>query len=102
SDILFGHHLYLLSFPTRRSSDLNAVSYKGAQGIAQFMPGTAEERGLADPFEPKSAIGHSASLLTDLRREFGNFGLAAAAYNAGRSEEHTSELQSREISYAVL
>lgn len=61
----------------------NAVSPKGAQGIAQFMPGTAEERGLYDPFEPKLAIVHSASLLADLRREFGNFGLAAAAYNAG-------------------
>ena len=60
-----------------------AVSPKGAQGIAQFMPGTAEERGLDDPFEPKSAIVHSASLLADLRQEFGNFGLAAAAYNAG-------------------
>ena len=48
-----------------------AVSPKGAQGIAQFMPGTAEERGLNDPFEPKSAIVHSASLLADLRREFG-------------------------------
>jgi hypothetical protein len=60
-----------------------AVSPKGAQGIAQFMPGTAEERGLYDPFEPKQAIVHSASLLADLRREFGNFGLAAAAYNAG-------------------
>jgi hypothetical protein len=61
----------------------NAVSPKGAQGIAQFMPGTAVDRGLADPFEPKSAIMHSASLLADLRSEFGNFGLAAAAYNAG-------------------
>jgi Transglycosylase SLT domain/SPOR domain len=60
-----------------------AVSPKGAQGIAQFMPGTAEERGLDDPFEPKSAIVHSASLLADLRKQFGNFGLAAAAYNAG-------------------
>jgi hypothetical protein len=60
-----------------------AVSPKGAQGIAQFMPGTAEERGLDDPFEPMSAIVHSASLLADLRQEFGNFGLAAAAYNAG-------------------
>jgi len=60
-----------------------AVSPKGAQGIAQFMPGTAEERGLYDPFEPKQAIIHSASLLADLRSEFGNFGLAAAAYNAG-------------------
>ena len=61
----------------------NAVSPKGAQGIAQFMPGTADERGLDNPFEPKAAIVHSASLLADLRHEFGNFGLAAAAYNAG-------------------
>ena len=60
-----------------------AVSPKGAQGIAQFMPGTAADRGLDDPFEPKSAILHSASLLADLRAEFGNVGLAAAAYNAG-------------------
>jgi hypothetical protein len=61
----------------------NAVSPKGAQGIAQFMPATAVDRGLDDPFEPKQAIVHSASLLADLSREFGNFGLAAAAYNAG-------------------
>ena len=61
----------------------SAVSPKGAQGIAQFMPATADDRGLDDPFEPKSAIVHSASLLADLRQEFGNFGLAAAAYNAG-------------------
>jgi len=65
-----------------------AVSPKGAQGIAQFMPETAEERGLDDPFEPKSAIVHSASLLADLRQEFGNFGLAAAAYNAGAERVH--------------
>jgi hypothetical protein len=61
----------------------NAVSPKGAQGIAQFMPATAADRGLDDPFEPKQAIVHSASLLADLLQEFGNFGLAAAAYNAG-------------------
>jgi len=61
----------------------DAVSPKGAQGIAQFMPGTAAMRGLADPFEPKSALAASAAFLADLRKEFGNLGLAAAAYNAG-------------------
>jgi len=61
----------------------NAVSHKGAQGIAQFMPVTAKERGLDNPFEPQSAIAHSARLLADHKKEFGNFGLAAAAYNAG-------------------
>jgi soluble lytic murein transglycosylase-like protein len=32
----------------------------GAQGVAQFMPGTAAERGLADPFDPEQAIPKSA------------------------------------------
>jgi soluble lytic murein transglycosylase-like protein len=60
-----------------------AVSPVGAQGIAQFMPATAAERGLADPFDPKQALPKSAELLRDLERRFGNLGLAAAAYNAG-------------------
>lgn len=60
-----------------------AVSPKGAQGIAQFMPGTAVERGLADPFDPEQAIPKAAALLAELRGRFGNLGLAAAAYNAG-------------------
>lgn len=61
----------------------HAVSPKGAQGIAQFMPDTASERGLADPFDPEQAIPKAARLLVDLTRQFGNIGLAAAAYNAG-------------------
>ncbi len=58
-------------------------SGKRAQGIAQFMPGTAAERGLLDPFDPVQALPKAAGFLRDLRREFGNLGLAAAAYNAG-------------------
>src|SRR5262245_61035532 len=61
----------------------DAVSPAGAQGIAQFMPATARLRQLEDPFNPLEAIAKSALLLRDLRREFGNLGLAAAAYNAG-------------------
>jgi len=60
-----------------------AVSPKGAQGIAQFMPGTAAERGLADPFDPEQAIPKAAEFLAELRGRFGNLGLAAAAYNGG-------------------
>jgi hypothetical protein len=60
-----------------------AVSRAGAQGVAQFMPGTARLRGLENPFDPREAIAKSAQLLRDLLREFGNLGLAAAAYNAG-------------------
>jgi hypothetical protein len=61
----------------------HAVSPKGAQGIAQFMPETAAQRGLADPFDPEQAIPKAAQLLADYTQQFGNIGLAAAAYNAG-------------------
>ena len=54
-----------------------------AQGIAQFMPRTAAERGLFDPFDPVQALPKSAEFLRELRDQFGNLGLAAAAYNAG-------------------
>jgi transglycosylase-like protein with SLT domain/sporulation related protein len=60
-----------------------ARSSKGALGVAQFMPGTAAERGLGDPFDPDQAIPKSAELLAELTQRFGNLGLAAAAYNAG-------------------
>ena len=59
------------------------VSRAGAQGIAQFMPGTAQWRGLADPFNPSDALHESARWLRELWSQFGNLGLAAAAYNAG-------------------
>ena len=65
-----------------------AVSPKGAQGIAQFMPMTARSSGLDDPFNPFEAIAKSGQLLRELRREFGNLGLAAAAYNAGSGRVH--------------
>jgi Transglycosylase SLT domain/SPOR domain len=54
-----------------------------AQGIAQFMPRTAVERRLLDPFDPVQALPKSAEFLRELRDQFGNLGLAAAAYNAG-------------------
>ena len=58
-------------------------SGKRAQGMAQFMPGTAAERGLLDPFDPVQALPKSAEFLKELWLQFGNLGLAAAAYNAG-------------------
>ena len=59
-----------------------------AQGIAQFMPGTASERGLLNPFNPVQALPKSAEFLAELRSQFGNLGLAAAAYNAGPRRIH--------------
>jgi hypothetical protein len=66
----------------------NSVSRAGAQGIAQFMPATAYDRGLKDPFDPAEALPKSAELLNELRDHFGNLGLAAAAYNAGPERVH--------------
>jgi hypothetical protein len=77
-----------IAFLTRiiwRESSFRAavVSPAGAEGIAQFMPSTAHERGLANPFDPEQAIPKAASLLGALRRQFGSLAVAAAAYNAG-------------------
>ena len=68
-----------------RSDIVGPVTRTGhrAQGIAQFMPATAAERLLHDPFDPFQALPKSAEFLRELRAQFGNLGLAAAAYNAG-------------------
>jgi hypothetical protein len=60
-----------------------AESAAGAQGIAQFMPGTAAALGLDDPFDAAQAIDAQAHLMRDLLRQFASVALALAAYNAG-------------------
>lgn len=65
--------------------DAAAISPAGAQGIAQFMPGTAQLRGLADPFNPAEALAASARYLAEMARGYGNIGLAAIAYNGGEA-----------------
>lgn len=61
----------------------DAVSPRGAEGIAQFIPSAARLRGLANSFDALEALKKSAEYLDDLRDRFGNIGLAAVAYNAG-------------------
>ncbi|HET7412741.1 MAG TPA: lytic transglycosylase domain-containing protein [Pararhizobium sp.] len=65
--------------------DPNAVSVKGAEGVAQFIPSTARLRGLADAFNPADALAKSAAYLHEMQLEFGNLGLAAVGYNAGEN-----------------
>jgi LAS superfamily LD-carboxypeptidase LdcB len=60
-----------------------AQSPAGAQGIAQFMPGTAQAYGLDDPFDAERAIDAQARMMRDLLRRFASVPLALAAYNAG-------------------
>jgi soluble lytic murein transglycosylase-like protein len=62
---------------------LGSISPAGALGIAQFMPETANDRGLVNPFEPIHALFSAGKLLRKLRDQYGNLGIAAAAYNAG-------------------
>jgi Transglycosylase SLT domain len=87
--------------------DPRAVSPKGALGIAQFMPGTAKDRGLSDPFLIAEALAASADLLAELRDSLGNLGLAAAAYNAGEDRVRTwlagsSDLPFETIDYVLF
>jgi hypothetical protein len=84
----------------------DAVSPKGALGIAQFMPKVAVESGLDDPFDPMQAIPASARLLRELRFQFGNLGFVAAAYNAGARRvaewlEHRGSLPRETRGYVV-
>jgi soluble lytic murein transglycosylase-like protein len=75
----------LLAAQLMAESNFNpfAVSPAGAEGIAQFMPGTAASYGLDDPFDPVEAIDAQAHLMSDLIHRFGSPELALAAYNAG-------------------
>ena len=71
------------------------VSIAGAQGVAQFMPEVSASVGLENPFDPAQAIPASARLLRELHRQFGNLGLAAAAYNAGRTHSGLARQERR-------
>jgi soluble lytic murein transglycosylase-like protein len=60
-----------------------AVSPKGAQGLMQLMPGTAQRFGVTDSFDPKQNIEAGVRYLKLLQNTFQDDRLAIAAYNAG-------------------
>ena len=68
---------------TESRFDPGAVSPVGAEGIAQFMPGTAKLRGLDNSFDIETALAASAAYLAEMRDMYGNLGRAAIGYNAG-------------------
>jgi len=83
---LFGVDRFLIKAVIKAESDFDhqAVSRKGAQGLMQLMPPTADAMAVEDPFNPEENIlggTHYLSLL--LKRFKNNKNLALAAYNAG-------------------
>jgi soluble lytic murein transglycosylase-like protein len=61
-----------------------ALSAKGAQGLMQLMPATADEFDVEDPFDPQQNVEAGAKLLKSLLARYNNDpALALGAYNAG-------------------
>lgn len=64
----------------------DAVSHKGAVGLMQLMPGTAERYGVSDRRDPAQNLRGGSRYLRDLLEMFDNdLHLALAAYNAGEN-----------------
>ncbi len=61
-----------------------AISYKGALGLMQLMPGTAGDLGVSDPFDPQQNLEGGVRHLRSLIEKYaGDLDRALAAYNAG-------------------
>lgn len=69
---------------TESNYDPSVTSSKGAQGIMQIMPATAQWLGLEDPWDAEKSIDAGTKYLRKLLDRYDDdYELAAAAYNAG-------------------
>lgn len=78
-----------------------AQSNAGAEGIAQFEPGTAQSYGV-NPWDPASAIDGAAHLLSDLEHQYGSETLALAAYNGGPGAISNGQASPQTANYAKV
>ena len=77
------------------------ISYAGAMGPAQLMPGTALLLGVKDPFDPEEAIFGGARYLASMLKRTGEVSLAIAAYNAGPNAVNGSIPQNGQTEFYV-
>lgn len=78
------------------------ISFAGAMGPAQLMPGTAAMLGVRDPFDPAESIDAGARYLSQLlQRNGGRVELAVASYNAGPGAVNGSVPRNGETEFYV-
>lgn len=94
ASIRFGVDPRLIRSVIRHESnyDPKAVSYRGAMGLMQLMPGTARELGVTCAFDPRQNVLGGSRYLRRMRDQLGSWPRALAAYHAGPARVRSGRL----------